>query len=160
MARMMPAPEWLRHQFSGESWWHKVEHSGWLMGPHIVSRVGPQPRFVTPEALDALVQLQHAERLWLHDCGLTDEQLKHIAQIQGVKSLDINGNPITDAGLEHLTALASLEHLAVNETLVTAEGVERFRRKMPHCTIYAHDPPQSVVMEREKRGIACRLGNP
>lgn len=134
MCRMLPGPEWL-HQSVDSQWRSRLEHSGWLCGTHIVGRVGPPPRRVTWEALEALVQLQQAERLWLHDCGLTDEQLALVAQVQVIKVLDIEGNPITDEGLEHLTSLSSLEFLNVIDTDVTTDGVERFRKSMPQCRV-------------------------
>ena len=134
MATGLNGPDWLRRSVYPE-WIRKLEGSGWLPGLHIVARVGPPPRPVTREALQALVQLQCVESLWIHDCGLRDEDLASVAQLQAVNVLDIRDNPITDEGLGSLTVLGSLQFLNVRGTDVTAAGVDRFRKAMPQCAV-------------------------
>ncbi len=136
MGRGIPFPESPLWSFVDHHVVDAIEFSGWLPGKHVVSRVGPPPRTVSQEALEALVYLQCAATLYLPESQLTDEDLEFIGRVRTIQTLDISGNPIGDSGLEHLKSLPSLRCLYVINTDVTDEALERFRAALPLCEVW------------------------
>lgn len=89
---------------------------------------------VTDAGLVHVNKLKKLTTLGLGATKITNAGLQHLIDLD-LQDISFSGTAVTDEGLEHLLHMKKLTLIDLNATRVTQQGVDRFRERMPQCSI-------------------------
>ncbi len=81
---------------------------------------------LSEKALQAIVQLDGIEELYLNGCGLNDKNLETIAKLSGLQTLSLDANPILGSGLKRFSGHERLKVISASYCRISDLHLDEF----------------------------------